>query len=73
VDGRTESLKKKVREAQINKIPLILTIGEKEKESGNLSVRTLDGNVKFGVDRAVFLEQVTAHVKERKLEMDLFA
>ena len=36
VDDRTESLNKKVREAQINKIPLILTVGEKEKQSSTL-------------------------------------
>ena len=43
VDDRAESLNKKVREAQLNQIPLILTVGGKEKESGALAVRTLDG------------------------------
>ena len=47
VDDRAESLNKKVREAQLNQIPLILTIGGKEKESGNLAVRTLDGPVSY--------------------------
>jgi len=42
VDTRTESLNKKIREAQLANIPLILTFGKKEKESGTLSVRTLD-------------------------------
>ena len=46
VDSRTESLNKKVREAQLQYIPIILTIGGKEKEASTLSVRTLDGNVK---------------------------
>ena len=45
VDSRTESLNKKVRDAQLENIPLILTIGDKEKKSKTLSVRTLDGNV----------------------------
>ncbi|MGD2038320.1 MAG: threonine--tRNA ligase, partial [Desulfobacterales bacterium] len=42
IDDRAESLNKKVREAQLNQIPLILTVGGKEKESGTLAVRTLD-------------------------------
>ena len=72
VDGRTESLNKKIREAQIQKIPLILTIGAKEKDSGTLSVRTLDGAVRYGVPRDAFLNKVLEHVKNRMLELDIF-
>jgi threonyl-tRNA synthetase len=68
VDDRTESLKKKVREAQIQQIPLILTIGEKEKENGTLSVRTLDGKVKYGITHQAFLEKVLPHIQRRELE-----
>jgi len=56
VDSRTESLNKKIRDAQLNKIPLILTIGGKERESNTLSVRTLDGKVKFGVTHEDFFK-----------------
>ncbi len=72
VDRRTESLNKKVRDAQLNKIPLILTIGNKEKESGNLSVRTLDGNVRFGVTHEEFLTRVLSHINKRKLDLETF-
>ena len=72
VDDRTESLKKKVRDAQLDKIPLILTIGEKEKESGNLSIRTLDGNVKYGVTKEDFFSRVLEHTRQRKLELEIF-
>lgn len=68
VDNRTESLKKKVREAQMQQIPLILTIGEKEKGNGTLSVRTLDGKVKYGISHQTFLEKVLPHIHSRKLE-----
>jgi len=71
VDHRTESLNKKIREAQLGNIPLILTIGNKEKESGSLSVRTLDGKVKFGVSHQEFLEKVLGHIKARALELNL--
>jgi threonyl-tRNA synthetase len=71
VDGRTESLNKKIREAQINKIPLILTIGKKEKEAGTLSVRTLDGIVRYGVSHEEFLNRVLKHIEERRLVLDI--
>ncbi|MDM8550040.1 threonine--tRNA ligase [Desulfobacterales bacterium HSG2] len=69
IDDRTESLKKKVRDAQLTYIPLILTIGAKEKESGTLSVRTLDGKVRYGVTHEAFLNQAIAHIKERQPDL----
>jgi len=72
VDSRTESLNKKVREAQLQYVPLILTIGVKEKEAGTLSVRTLDGKVKYGVTHRDFLDTVLAHNRYRELSLDIF-
>ena len=72
IDDRTESLKRKVREAQLEYIPLILTIGAKEKETGALSVRTLDGFVKHGVAMDEFLSRVNEHIKARKLDLEIF-
>jgi threonyl-tRNA synthetase len=72
VDSRTESLNKKVRDAQLDNIPLILTVGKKEKESGNLSVRTLDGKVRFGVTHPAFLDKVLSHISQRKLDLEIF-
>jgi threonyl-tRNA synthetase len=67
VDSRTESLNKKVREAQLQYIPIILTIGGKEKEASTLSVRTLDGTVKYGVSHDTFLNSVHTHIRNREL------
>ncbi|OQX02491.1 MAG: threonine--tRNA ligase, partial [Desulfobacteraceae bacterium IS3] len=69
VDDRTESLNKKIREAQMNYIPLILTIGAKEKEAGTLSVRTLDGTVKYGLSREAFLNRVSEHIRSRNRDL----
>ena len=71
-DDRAESLNKKVREAQLNQIPLIITIGAKEKDSGTLSVRTLDGHVKYGIAHDTFLKTVEDHIRKRELALDLF-
>ena len=72
VDERTESLNKKIRDAQLEKTPLILTIGGKEKEAGTLSVRTLDGTVRYGMNRDAFLETVLTYIRERKLGYEIF-
>jgi threonyl-tRNA synthetase len=73
LDDRAESLNKKIREAQLKQIPLILTIGAKEQASGALSVRTLDGNVRYGLGREVFLDTVAEHISARRLNLNLFA
>ncbi|MEZ4528251.1 MAG: His/Gly/Thr/Pro-type tRNA ligase C-terminal domain-containing protein [Desulfobacterales bacterium] len=72
VDDRTESLNKKIREAQLNYIPLIVTIGEKEKENSTLSVRTLDGNVKYGIPKNEFIVLAVEYIRARKADLDLF-
>jgi threonyl-tRNA synthetase len=73
LDDRTESLNKKVREAQLRHIPLILTIGAKEQQAGTLSVRTLDGRVRYGVAQDTFLDTALGHVRDRKLDLAIFS
>jgi len=72
VDERTESLNRKIREAQLEYIPLILTIGAKEKTAGTLSVRTLDGSVTYGVSREAFLTRVSDHIRRRSPDPGIF-
>ena len=72
VDKRSETLKKKIRDAQLTYVPLIITIGDKEKNSGTLSVRTLDGQVRMGLLMKDFINSVSRHVKERTLDETIF-
>lgn len=72
LDDRAESLNKKVRESQLRQIPLILTIGAKEQAADTLSVRTLDGKVRYGVTRETFLNTAMEHIGERKLGLTVF-
>ena len=43
VDNRNETIGKKIREAEINKFPYIIIVGEKEEENGTISVRKHGG------------------------------
>ena len=58
VDDRNESLGKKIREAEVQKIPVILIVGPKDIESNQVSVRTQSGEQKVGLDELKeFLEK----------------
>jgi threonyl-tRNA synthetase len=72
VDSRTESLNRKVREAQLNQMPLTLTIGAKEKESGTLAVRTLDGKVAYGITHDRFIAAVAENMRQRAITFEGF-
>jgi threonyl-tRNA synthetase len=39
VDERTESVGRKIREAEVKKVPYMLVVGDKEAEDGSVSVR----------------------------------
>lgn len=39
VDNRNEKIGKKIREAELNKVPFMLIVGEQEAESGKIAVR----------------------------------
>ena len=43
-DCRSEKLGYKIREAQVNKIPYMLVVGDRDMESGTVSVRTRKGD-----------------------------
>ena len=72
VDSRTESLNRKVREAQIGQLPLTLTIGAKEKDNGTVAVRTLDGKVTYGVSHERFIVTVSAAIARREIPYPAF-
>ncbi len=71
LDNRAESIPKKVRDAQAMKIPLILTIGEKETSSRTVAVRTMDNEVRFGIDSDMLLEKIKNSISKREMEFRL--
>ena len=59
-DTRNEKIGYKIREAQMQKLPYMLVVGDKEAESGSVSVRTRTG-VDLG---AMPLEDFAARIRE---------
>jgi len=66
LDETAETMGKKVKLAQLEKVNYMLTIGDKEVEKKNLAVRSREGEVKFDVAVDKFVEQVVKEIKERK-------
>ncbi|MBI2558468.1 threonine--tRNA ligase [Candidatus Woesearchaeota archaeon] len=71
VDARTESVGYKVREAQFNKIPLILTVGEKEEKNGVVAVRTLDNKVYFDVKVNELINNILGNIENKKIKFEM--
>jgi threonyl-tRNA synthetase len=59
VDTRSETLNRKVREAQLEKIPYILVVGEKESAGSTVTVRTRDNEVIGARNYQDFMKQIT--------------
>lgn len=66
LDDRSETIGKKVRDNQLNKVNFMVTIGDKEVENKTLAIRTRDGKVTFGVKPEVFIKELLEEIKERR-------
>ncbi|MEI6727637.1 MAG: His/Gly/Thr/Pro-type tRNA ligase C-terminal domain-containing protein, partial [Actinomycetes bacterium] len=66
VDDRGESIGKRIRDAQLQKVPYILVVGDREEEAGAVGVRER-GEDKGPRPLAEFVEQIVAEVRERRL------
>jgi threonyl-tRNA synthetase len=64
-DYRSETVQRKVREAELEKIPYIIVIGQKEKDKGTLAVRPRGSKPKFGVKMVDFVKQINSEIKEK--------
>ncbi len=61
VDTRNENLKYKIRESEMHKVPYMAIVGEKEKESGNLSLRQR----KIGDRGSISIDDLIKEMKEK--------
>ena len=67
LDDRNEKIGYKIREAQLHKIPYMLILGDKEKESNCVGVRTRkDGDI-GAMEINEFIKMIKEEVKEYKM------
>jgi threonyl-tRNA synthetase len=75
IDNRCESVSKKIREAEIQKIPYMLVVGEKEVataktqkdiKNAEVSVRSLGKNKLESIKIDKFIDKILKEIKEKK-------
>ena len=66
-DLRNEKIGYKIREAQSQKIPYMLIVGDKEAEAGNVSVRTRTGGDMGVMDTETFISNALEEIHARRL------
>ncbi len=58
LDDRNEKLGYKIREAQMDKVPYMLIVGQKEKDENQVSIRSRDGGDVGSLDVHEFIQKV---------------
>lgn len=71
LDDRSEKLGFKIREAQIEKVPYMLVIGDKEAENQLVSVRLKNGNTIYNITLEAFLQSLKTDIGQRRLSSPL--
>ncbi len=66
LDIRDEKVGKKIREAQLAKVPYMLIIGDKETETGDVAVRSRSGGDLGTMSLDAFVEKVLGENRDKK-------
>ena len=65
LDDRTESVGRKIRDAELRKIPYMLVVGDREQEAGEVSLREHRKGDEGSVPVEAFIERLDGEVKAR--------
>ena len=65
VDERQEKIGYKIREAQLQKVPYMLVVGDREQADGTVSVRTRKGGDQGASSVAAFIEQTEREIADK--------
>lgn len=71
VDDRNEKMNYKIREAELNKVPYMIVVGEKEAEAGLVSVRTYRQGNRPTQDVASIVAEIAQVAKDRVFDVDI--
>ncbi len=69
VDNRNEKMGYRIREAQLQKIPYMLVLGEKEKESGSVSVRNRKSGDLGSMTLDELIAKLTKEIADKSMDM----
>lgn len=66
INDANETIGKKIRNAELEKIPYILVVGDKEEKSGTVAVRMRGKNIISNQKLSTFTEKVLKEIKNKK-------
>jgi threonyl-tRNA synthetase len=66
IDDRAESIGKRIRESEIQKIPYMIIVGDKEKQAGNVSVRSYAKGDSGSQKIKDFVEKILIEIEKKK-------
>ena len=66
LDASDDRMQKKIRNAQMQKVPYMLIAGEEDQSAGAVSIRYRNGDQKNGISIAAAIEEISSTVKERR-------
>ncbi|MEX2136432.1 MAG: threonine--tRNA ligase [Chloroflexota bacterium] len=67
VDDRSERMQAKLRDAQEQKVPVMLVLGDRDQEAGAVSPRLRTGESTQGIGLATFIADLSGRVERREL------
>jgi len=71
LDERQEKIGYKIREAQLQKVPYMLVVGDRESADGAVSVRTRKGGDQGSQALAAFVDRALAEIRDRVADPEL--
>lgn len=60
IDSRSERMQAKIRDTQLQKVPYMLVVGDRDCDAGTVSVRTRTGENLGAIDADQFIERIVA-------------
>lgn len=70
VDDRSETLGAKIRDAQNERVPYMIIVGDKEEKDGKVSVRTRGGKDLGVMDKDGFKDIIEKDISEKKIDVE---
>jgi len=68
LDGRTESVSRKIRDGELRKVPFMLIVGDREQEGGQVSIREHRGGDAGASSVEAFAQRVQELARNRSLD-----
>ncbi|MCX5696849.1 MAG: threonine--tRNA ligase [Candidatus Omnitrophica bacterium] len=65
INAQNETLNKRIRQAEMEKVPYILVLGEREVKNGTVAVRKKGEGDKGSVPLEKFIEEIKAQIRDR--------